>query len=136
MVDPGDVEGGRRNAHLDRTLSAPHHATAYDDIAYGCWRNGGVTALDVAEDPGALKLISHTNWCPPFAGGTHSALARHDRDLLVVADGGRRRYFDRVAEADAPSSTSAYPARPVTISTVPVPSDEDYKSKGGHFGAT
>ena len=85
VVDPGDVDGGGGETPTWKGRVALHHATAYDDIAYGCWRDGGVTALDV-KNPEAPKLISHTNWCPPFAGGTHSALALHDRDLLVVAD--------------------------------------------------
>jgi hypothetical protein len=111
---------------------ALHHATVYDDIAYGSWRDGGVTSLDV-KDPTSPKLIAHTNWCPPFAGGTHSALALHDRNLLVVAD-------EAVADISIEPQKHTWildirlPTRPVTIATVPVPSDQDYKAKGGHFG--
>ena len=49
------------------------------------WRDGGLTILDV-KDKTKPELIVHRNWCPPYGGGTHSALPLHDRDLLVVAD--------------------------------------------------
>ena len=64
---------------------ALHHAIVADDFAYGSWRDGGLTILDV-KDKTAPKLIAHRNWCPPFGGGTHNAVPLHDRDLLVVAD--------------------------------------------------
>lgn len=111
---------------------ALHHATVYDDVAYGSWRDGGVTALDV-KDPSKPKLISHTNWCPPFAGGTHSALAFHDRGLLIVAD-------EAVADISVEPQKHTwvldirYPPRPVTIATVPLPSEQEFKKKPGHFG--
>jgi hypothetical protein len=111
---------------------ALHHAVVRDDVAYGSWRDGGVTLLDV-RDPAAPKLISRRNWCPPFAGGTHSALPLHDRDLLVVAD-------EAVADISVEPMKHTWmldiraPENPVTIATVPIPSDQDYVKKGGHFG--
>jgi hypothetical protein len=111
---------------------ALHHATVYDGIAYGSWRDGGVTALDVS-DPRKPSLISHTNWCPPFAGGTHSALALHDRDLLIVAD-------EAVADISVEPQKHTwvldirYAPRPVTIATFPLPSEQDFRAKPGHFG--
>ena len=47
---------------------ALHHAVVVDDFAYGSWRDGGLTILDV-KDKSAPKLISHRNWCPPYGGG-------------------------------------------------------------------
>ena len=111
---------------------ALHHAVVRDDVAYGSWRDGGVTLLDV-RDPASPKLIAHRNWCPPFAGGTHSALPLHDRDLLVVAD-------EAVADISVEPMKHTWmldiraPENPVTIATVPIPSDQDYVAKGGHFG--
>ena len=64
---------------------ALHHAIVVDDFAYGSWRDGGLTILDV-KDKSAPKLIAHRNWCPPYGGGTHNAVPLHDRNLLVVAD--------------------------------------------------
>ena len=69
-----------------------------DDIAYGSWRDGGLTILDV-KDKSAPKLIAHRNWCPPFGGGTHNALPLHDRDLLVVADEATLNIDQQAAEA-------------------------------------
>ena len=47
---------------------ALHHAVVVDDFAYGSWRDGGLTILDV-KDKSAPKLIAHRKWCPPFGGG-------------------------------------------------------------------
>jgi hypothetical protein len=111
---------------------ALHHAVVADDVAYGSWRDGGLTILDV-KDKSRPKLIAHRNWSPPFAGGTHSALPLHDRNLLVVAD-------EAVLDIDQEPMKYTWvldirvPQNPVTIATFPVPSDQDYVAKGGHFG--
>jgi hypothetical protein len=70
-----DWEAGKRYAL--------HHAIIAGDTAYGSWRDGGLTLLDV-KDRTQPTLISHRNWSPPFGGGT--ALPLPDRDLLVVLD--------------------------------------------------
>ncbi len=78
-------------------------------------------------------LIAHRNWSPPFAGGTHSALPLHDRGLLVVAD-------EAVLDIDQEPMKHTWvldiraPQNPVTIATFPIPGDQDYVRKGGHFG--
>ncbi len=111
---------------------ALHHAVVQDDIAYGSWRNGGLTILDV-KDPANMSLIAHRNWCPPYGGGTHSALPLHDRDLLVVADEAtlnidqeqmKRTWIFDIREK----------SNPVSIATMPTPSDQDYIKLGGQFG--
>ena len=82
----GDEPGRRRTAGLaGRKRYALHHAIIAGDTAYGSWRDGGLTLLDV-KDRTQPKLISHRNWSPPFGGGTHTALPLPDRDLLVVLD--------------------------------------------------
>jgi len=112
---------------------ALHHALVAGNIAYGAWRDGGLTLIDVA-DPARPNLLCHRNLDPPFGGGTHSPLPLPDRNLLVLADEPNYancsqglRYiwiFDvRV------------PTNPVSISTLPVPDDDDYCAKGGNFGA-
>jgi hypothetical protein len=111
---------------------ALHHAVVEDDVAYGSWRDGGLTILDV-KDKTAPKLIAHRNWCPPFGGGTHSALPLHDRDLLVVAD---------EATLNIDQSQTKYTwvfdirekSNPVSIATMPNPRDRDYVALGGQFG--
>jgi hypothetical protein len=111
---------------------ALHHAVVFDDVAYGCWRDGGLTLLDV-HDPSAMRLIAHRNWCPPFGGGTHSALPLHDRQLLVVAD-------EAVADISVEQMKHTWifdirePSNPVSIATMPVPGERDFTQVGGHFG--
>lgn len=114
------------------TRYALHHAVVEDDIAYGCWRDGGLTILDVA-DKTAPKLLVHRNWSPPFAGGTHSALPLHDRNLLLVAD-------EAVLDIDQEPMKHSWVmdirdrTNPISIATFPIPGDQDYVAKGGHFG--
>lgn len=111
---------------------ALHHAVVFDDVAYGCWRDGGLTIIDV-KDKSKPKLIAHRNWSPPFGGGTHSALPLHDRGLLVVAD-------EAVLNIDQEPYKHTWvldirsPENPVTIATMPIPAEQDYVAKGGHFG--
>lgn len=111
---------------------ALHHAVIADDVAYGSWRDGGLTLIDV-KDKSAPKLIAHRNWSPPFGGGTHSALPLLDRGLLIVAD-------EAVFDVDQEPTKHIWvfdirkPDNPISISTFPVPSDQDYVAKGGHFG--
>jgi hypothetical protein len=116
---------------------ALHHPIIAHDIAYASWRDGGLTLLDV-KDPSRPALISHSNWNPPFGGGTHTALPLTDRvpqarPYVVVldegvldncADGVKHTWIIDVRE----------PQNPINISTFPVPSDDDYCSVGGHFG--
>jgi hypothetical protein len=111
---------------------AAHHAIIAGNLAYGAWRDGGLTVHDVS-DPAHARLISHVNWCPPFGGGTHTPLPLPDRNLLVVAD---------EATASNCANGIAYtwvldvraPENPVTIATLPTPRGEDFCAKGGKFG--
>jgi hypothetical protein len=111
---------------------ALHHALVAGTLAYGAWRDGGLTVLDVA-DPTKPRLLALRNWDPPFGGGTHSPLPLPDRNLLVVAD-----------EATSPNCSQGLryvwvfdvraPGNPVSIATCPTPSETDYCAKGGNFG--
>lgn len=109
-----------------------HHAVVDGDTAYGAWRDGGLTVLDVS-DRAHPELVVHRNWAPPYGGGTHSCLPLPGRDLLVVADEGIADHA-----ADGLKRTWVFdvrvPENPVSISTFPLPSDDDYVAKGGHFG--
>src|SRR6201997_4385193 len=111
---------------------ALHHALVAGNLAYGAWRDGGLSVIDVA-DPQKPKMIAYRNWDPPFGGGTHSPLPLPDRNLLVVADeanfadcklGLRYIWIFDIRE----------PSNPVSIATLPVPDETDYRKKGGHFG--
>jgi len=111
---------------------ALHHAIVHEDTAYASWRDGGLTLLDIS-DKEAPRLIAHRNWAPPYGGGTHTALPLPNRDLLVVAD---------EATADDLEDGLKYiwvfniadPANPISVSTFPTPAEQDYPTKGGHFG--
>ena len=111
---------------------ALHHALVEGDKAYACWRDGGLTILDI-KDRTAPKLVTHRNWSPPYGGGTHSALPLPKRDLLVVAD---EAVLDN--EEDGRKLTWIFdirePSNPISIATLPVPDEIDYAAKGGHFG--
>ena len=109
-----------------------HHAVVEGDVAYGCWRDGGLTLIDVS-NKATPSLIAHRNWSPPFAGGTHSALPLPDRGLLVVADEAVRD-IDQEPQKPIWVFDIRSPENPVSIATFPVPSDRDYVAKGGHFG--
>jgi len=111
---------------------ALHHAIIKGDLACGAWRDGGLTTMDVS-DRHNPKMLSHVNFAPPFAGGTHNALALPDRNLLVVVeeavfddleDGVKRNWIFDISN----------PANPISIATLPIPDDYDYATKGGQFG--
>ena len=61
---------------------ALHHALVAGTLAYGAWRDGGLTVHDVS-DPARPRLLVHRNWSPPFGGGTHSPLPLPGRNLLA-----------------------------------------------------
>jgi len=112
---------------------ALHHALVAGNLAFGAWRDGGLTVVDVG-DPEKPRIIAHRNTDPPFGGGTHSPLPLPDRKLLVISDepnsanckdGLRYIWMYDVRE----------PTNPVSIATFPVPSEMDYCAKGGFFGA-
>ncbi|NML77062.1 hypothetical protein HHL25_23255 [Rhizobium sp. S-51] len=111
---------------------ALHHALVHGDTAYACWRDGGLTLIDI-KDHAAPRLIRHHNWCPPYGGGTHSPLPLPGRGLLVVAD---EAVLDQ--EEDGRKHTWIFdirvPENPISISTLPIPGEADYARKGGHFG--
>jgi hypothetical protein len=111
---------------------ALHHAIVAGNLAYGAWRDGGLTVHDLT-DPVAPKLISHRLLSPPFAGGTHTPLPLPGRGLAIVAD-----------EATSANCAAGLahtwifdvrePANPVSIATLPQPSEANYCAVGGKFG--
>jgi hypothetical protein len=109
-----------------------HHALVAGDIAYAAWRAGGLVVIDIA-DRSSPRLISHKQWSPPFAGGTHNCLPLPDRNLLVVVDEAERDH-----QEDGMKPVWIFdirdPSNPVSIATCPYPSDADYRAVGGKFG--
>lgn len=111
---------------------ALHHVVVAGNLAYGAWRDGGMTIMDIS-DPQNPVLVVHRNTDPPFGGGTHSPLPIPERNLLVLADeptfescrdGLRYMWMFDVRE----------PSNPISVATFPVPVEDDYCAKGGAFG--
>ncbi len=110
---------------------ALHHALLDGDIAYGAWRDGGLTVIDVA-DKARPKILVH-RLPQPGGGGTHSPLPLPDRKLLVLGDEptfanckeGRRHIW---------TYDIREPADPKLMAAFPEPGEADYCAKGGFFG--
>ena len=130
---PGMWTAGGETPHWPKgKRHALHHALVAGNLAFGAWRDGGLSVIDIA-DPQKPKMIAYRNWDPPFGGGTHSPLPLPDRNLLVVADeanfadcklGLRYIWIFDIREA----------SNPVSIATMPIPDEADYCKKGGNFG--
>ncbi|MDY4315223.1 LVIVD repeat-containing protein [Pectobacterium actinidiae] len=124
--------GGETASWPDGKRYALHHAIISGNTAYGSWRDGGLTLLDVSDRTNP-QLISHRNWSPPFGGGTHTALPLPDRDLLIVLD---EAVLDN--QEDGEKLIWVFdirePNNPVSIATFPQPKEADYVKKGAHFG--
>ncbi|WP_174868923.1 LVIVD repeat-containing protein [Pectobacterium polaris] len=124
--------GGESASWPEGKRYAFHHAIISGDTAYGSWRDGGLTLLDVSDRTNP-QLISHRNWSPPFGGGTHTALPLPDRDLLIVLD---EAVLDN--QEDGEKLIWVFdirePSNPVSIATFPQPKEADYVKKGAHFG--
>ena len=111
---------------------ALHHALVVGDLAYAAWRDGGFTILNVA-DPVRPKLVSYRQYDPPFGGGTHSPLPLPDRNLAVVADEPNSANCSQGLRYGWIFDVRV-PENPISIATLPVPSEADYCAKGGNFG--
>ncbi len=110
---------------------ALHHMITSGDWGYGAWRDGGFTIHNIS-DPKAPALRSHINWSPPFPGGTHTSLPLPGRGLVVAADESNAEecakgiFHTWVLDVRAKEN-------PVTISTLPTPTDRDFCHLG-NFG--
>jgi hypothetical protein len=135
---PGMWSGGGEQPTWNKgDRVALHHAIVAKDIAYGSWRDGGLTLIDVS-DASHPKLLAHRNLHPPFGGGTHTAVPLTDRvptpkDYVMVLD-------EAIADncADQVKYVWVFDVRdktnPVSVATFPTPVEQDYCSLGGHFG--
>lgn len=128
---PGMWKGGGEQPTWTNRV-ALHHPVVKDEIAYCGWRDGGMTILDV-NDPSKPELVAHTNWCPPFGGGTHNCLALRDRDLVIVTDEAILDNCEDGVKYTWVIDVRA-PHNPVTIATLPTPAERDYCRLPGHFG--
>lgn len=124
--------GGEQPSWQKGQRYALHHAIVAGDLAYGSWRDGGLTVHDVS-DPTSPRLVSHRRWAPPFAGGTHTSLPLPERNLAIVADEATANNCER-GLAHTWIFDVRDPGNPVSIATMPQPHEEDYCAKGGKFG--
>jgi hypothetical protein len=110
---------------------ALHHALVDGDIAYGAWRDGGLTVIDLA-DKAKPKILAHRT-PQPGGGGTHSPLPLPDRKLLVLAD---EPTFANCKEGHRHVWTYdiGEPSNPKVLARFPEPAEADYCAKGGFFG--
>jgi len=124
-------EGGETPGWSGKRV-ALHHMIVAGNLGYAAWRDGGFTVLDVA-DPANIKLLSHRNTSPPFPGGTHTTLPLPARKLAAVLD-----ESSSLNCAKGLSYTWIYdvrsPTDPVSISTLPTPSDQSWCRPGENFG--
>lgn len=124
-------EGGEVPTWKNRV--ALHHMIVAGTLGYAAWRDGGFTILDLA-DPTKPKLLSHVNTAPPYPGGTHTPLPLPGRGLAVVLD-----ESSSLNCAKGISYTWLYdvrnPANPVSISTLPTPSEQPFCRPGENFGS-
>jgi hypothetical protein len=120
--------GGEPNTLPPGKRVALHHMIVAGDRGYGAWRDGGFTIHDLS-DISRPALLSHTNWSPPFPGGTHTPLPLPGRNLAVIAD-------EANAEKCAKGLFHTFivdcraPEHPVPISTLPTPTGRDYCGAG------
>jgi hypothetical protein len=110
---------------------ALHHMIVAGNRGYGAWRDGGFTIHDVS-DPAHPKLLSHINWTPPFAGGTHTPLPLPGRKLALVAEESNAEncekgmFYTWVVDVREDKN-------PLPIGTLPTPKDRNYCGMG-NFG--
>jgi hypothetical protein len=114
----------------------PHNTNVFPerpDRAYVAYIDGGMVTLDIS-DKANPKMIAHWNPNPPFPGFTHTVLPLFSRDLLLVVS-----ECNKLGAGDWPKITFVMDNRveenPVSISTLPLPSFEEFGGRPGRFGS-
>ena len=120
---------------LDKGFRA-HNTNVYPshpDRCYLAYLDGGMLIMDIS-DKSKPKPISRWDNSPPYTGFTHTIVPLFDRGLVVMTD---ESTSDNAA--DWPKLIWILDARDennlVPISTCPMPNPDDYKTRGGRFGA-
>jgi hypothetical protein len=130
---PGTAKGDDRAPPERLTIDSGfrcHNSNVYParaDRAYVGYIDGGYV-LNIS-DKSCAKVISTFNPNPPFPGLTHTVLPLFSRELLLVA---------HECGLDWPKLTWVIDARRednlVPLSTLPMPSFDEYRRKRGRFG--
>jgi hypothetical protein len=125
----------RHKSVLDMGFRA-HNTNVYPqrpDRLYLAYLDAGMMVMDIS-DKTQPKLISRWDNSPPYHGFTHTILPLFERNLYVMSD-------ESVVDgaADWPKLYWILDARdernPTPIATCPPPSYDEYKHRGGRFGA-
>lgn len=113
-----------------------HNANVYPqrpDRAYLGYIDSGVVILDIS-NLASPQLVSQVDYHPPLPGFTHTVVPLFDRGLLVVTD---EAIYDDCQ--DWPKLVWLMDMReetnPVIVSTLPMPSKEEFCGRPGRFGA-
>jgi hypothetical protein len=137
---PGTREGDAepapvRHPTFDSGFRA-HNTNVYPqrpDRAWIGYLDGGAVILDIS-DMTRPQLLSRWDYHPPFPGFTHTVLPLLSRGLMIVSDEATR---DR--GQDWPKLLWVVDVRdernPVPIATCPLPPLDEFKDRGGRYGA-
>jgi hypothetical protein len=125
----------RHPSHMDSGFRA-HNTNVYPqrpDRCYLGYLDGGMYILDIS-DKSLPRVVSSWDNSPPYYGFTHTILPLFGRDLLVVTDestvDGAKDWPKLIWIMDARDETN-----PIPISTCPMPPVNEFKGRGGRFGA-
>jgi hypothetical protein len=132
----GDIEPPPpRHPQFDKGFRA-HNTNVYPerpDRVYLGYLDGGTIILDIS-DKAHPRMVSRWNPHPPFPGFTHTVLPLFGRDLLIVTDecvtNGAQDWPKLTWVIDARNEENLVP-----ISTLPMPSLEDFSKRGGRYGS-
>ena len=113
-----------------------HNTNVYPrrpDRAWVGYLDGGAVILDIA-DLAHPRLVSRWDYHPPFPGFTHTVLPLLSRGLMIVSDeavrDGGEDWPKLVWIVDVRDETN-----PVPIATCPSPPVEEFRGRGGRYGA-
>ena len=132
----GDAEPApARHPKFDSGYRA-HNTNVYPrrpDRAYIGYIDGGAIVLDIS-DMSRPRMLSRWDYHPPYPGFTHTLLPLFDPQLVIVSDEataeGGRDWPKLVWVVDVRDE-----ANPVPISTCPIPPVDEFKGRGGRYGA-
>jgi hypothetical protein len=134
-VDPEDDWGYR-----------PHNINVFPerpDRAYVGYLDGGVIILDIS-DRGRPKMISRFDYHPPRkAGFTHTVVPLFERGLLLVSDEALIHPAGLPVKHEGAGwdhklvwiMDASYERNVSPVSTLPMPPLEEFRFRGGRFGA-
>ncbi len=132
----GDSEPApARHPKFDAGFRA-HNTNVYPrrpDRAWIGYIDGGAIVLDIS-DMARPSMLSRWDYHPPYPGFTHTLLPLFDQKLMIVSD-------EATAEAgkDWPKLVWVVDVQdetnPVPISTFPIPAVDEFKGRGGRYGA-